>query len=107
MFVLVFISSFFSLFCSKNSSVFNRIDTVTSFKSKSNPIKKFAAENGLECYRWPISTDVIKHSYDLGVVVSFGHLIPEEIIKAFPLQVEKFFLSLLLAHISVSFQRND
>lgn len=50
-----------------------------------NPVKKFAEENGMICYKWPITEDVIKKKYDLGVVVSFGHLIPEEIIKAFPL----------------------
>lgn len=61
---------------------------MTSFKAYGNPIKKFANQNSLKCFGWPITDfDVKENHYDLGVVVSFGHLIPESIIKAFPLLV--------------------
>lgn len=73
------------MYCRETSSVFSHIDTVTSYKSRGNPIKKFSEKNQLICYEWPIAADVIKTKYDLGVVVSFGHLIPAEIIEAFPL----------------------
>lgn len=65
--------------------MFDRIDTVTPHTRNSNVVKKFSEANGLTCYKWPVSPNVIRWKYDLGIVVSFGHLIPEEIIDAFPL----------------------
>lgn len=61
-----------------------KLAVVTSFKSTSNPVKKYASAENLDCFDWPISNDVCK-MYDLGVVVSFGHLIPELIISSLPL----------------------
>lgn len=65
--------------------MFDRIDTATPHTSKSNVVRKFSEANGLKCHKWPVSPNVIRSKYDLGIVVSFGHLIPEEIIDAFPL----------------------
>ncbi|XP_031633504.1 methionyl-tRNA formyltransferase, mitochondrial [Contarinia nasturtii] len=68
-----------------NKSKINRIDVVTSFRSKGNPVKKYADDHGMVCMDWATlksNTNIIKH--DLGVVVSFGHLIPENIINTFP-----------------------
>ncbi|RXG67403.1 hypothetical protein Avbf_10952 [Armadillidium vulgare] len=42
-------------------------------------------EMNIHYSKWPI--DVSLHGYDIGVVVSFGHLIPENIIKSFPLYI--------------------
>lgn len=68
------------------SSRINKLDVVTTIKSKANPVKKFAEKDNLKLLNWPITADVIKNGgYDLGVVVSFGHLIPESVINAFPL----------------------
>lgn len=59
---------------------------VTTVKGKPNSVRKFAKENSLKCLDWPVPVDFIKSAkYDLGVVVSFGHLIPEDVINAFPM----------------------
>lgn len=78
---------------------------VTSFKSRANPIKKYALENQLECYDWLTHRFESKQTnYDLGAVVSFGHLIPENIIGMFPMYVKPLYggiitsITLLLAH---------
>lgn len=71
---------------SKSSSAISKLDVVT--RGDSNPVRKYAKSNQLVCYKWPITADVVKeHNYDVGVVVSFGHLIPEDVINAFPLLV--------------------
>lgn len=63
---------------------------ITSFKAKGNPVKQYAEQNSIECRDWPsLISDGAKIKYDLGVVVSFGHLIPESIINMFPLYVQK------------------
>ncbi|XP_017477467.1 PREDICTED: methionyl-tRNA formyltransferase, mitochondrial isoform X2 [Rhagoletis zephyria] len=56
---------------------------VTSFKNPANCVRTYAEHHRLPLYRWPIVPDICG-GYDLGVVVSFGHLIPEKIIRAFP-----------------------
>jgi methionyl-tRNA formyltransferase len=59
---------------------------ITSFKAKNNPVKKFADNNKIECHDW---LHLLKENrsmckeFDLGLVVSFGHLIPEDIINSF------------------------
>lgn len=63
---------------------------MTSFKAKGNPIKKYTEQNRqLDCCDWHsfLSDSTTKIKYDLGVVVSFGHLIPAYIINLFPLYV--------------------
>lgn len=68
-----------------NSNI-DQINVVTSFKAKANPIKQFAERNSIECYDWQsFVSNGTKIKYDLGVVVSFGHLIPEHVINLFPL----------------------
>lgn len=67
---------------SKHSRCLSNLDVVTG--PKINPIRKFAERENLKIYDWPYKVPD-KHEYDLGVVVSFGHLIPENIIKLFPL----------------------
>lgn len=60
---------------------------MSSFKARNNLIKAFADQNGIKIYDWGvISKDgnlCFYQQFDLGVVVSFGHLIPEEIINSF------------------------
>lgn len=48
-------------------------------------VRAFAEAEKLHIIEWPLKKEEIKGMFDLGVVVSFGHLIPEDIIKAFPL----------------------
>lgn len=60
---------------------------MTTFKgSNKNPVLKYAKNNHFKCMDWAIfknENNSIK--YDLGVVVSFGHLIPENLINQFRL----------------------
>lgn len=61
---------------------------VTLFKAKGNPVRMYAEQNReLECRDWLtfLSDSGNKIKYDLGIVVSFGHLIPENVINLFPL----------------------
>ena len=47
------------------------------------PMKSFAMMSGIPVVDWP--PDLVDGHYDVGVVVSFGHLIPNRIIEKFPL----------------------
>ena len=47
-----------------------------------SPVLQFAEENGLKINYWPMKEEV--KGYDLGVVASFGHMIPGKIINSFP-----------------------
>lgn len=54
-------------------------------------MKEYAEKNGIECDDWlTLKSNGAKIKYDLGVVVSFGHLIPENIINMFPQCVNQF-----------------
>lgn len=59
------------------------IGVVTSFKSPANCVRSYAESQKLCLHRWPITAEHCA-PYELGVVVSFGHLIPLHIINAFP-----------------------
>ncbi|ALC47959.1 CG1750, partial [Drosophila busckii] len=59
------------------------IGVVTSFKSPANCVRSYAEHQRLPLYRWPVTVEQCL-TYDLGVVVSFGHMIPSYLISAFP-----------------------
>lgn len=65
----------------------SRIEVVTSFKATNNPIKEFAEKTRLPTHDWKeFSKDgnyQLCKEFDIGLVVSFGHLIPENIINSF------------------------
>ncbi|XP_016950791.1 methionyl-tRNA formyltransferase, mitochondrial [Drosophila biarmipes] len=65
----------------KNCS--DRLGVVTSFKSPANCVRSYAEKEKLPLQKWPIEPSECS-KYDLGVVVSFGHLIPASIINGFP-----------------------
>lgn len=46
------------------------------------PVRRFAEQNQLATHSWPL--DVPEGHFDVGVVVSFGHLLPQRIISRFP-----------------------
>lgn len=46
------------------------------------PVKRFAQENHLPLHSWP--PDDVNGRFDVGVVVSFGCLLPERLIRKFP-----------------------
>ncbi|KAH8330687.1 hypothetical protein KR067_006420 [Drosophila pandora] len=59
------------------------LGVVTSFKSPANCVRSYAEQQKIPLQRWPINSSQCA-GFDLGVVVSFGHLIPANIIGAFP-----------------------
>ncbi|KAL1462773.1 hypothetical protein WDU94_014581 [Cyamophila willieti] len=75
------------LLCAKyrTHTLISRLEVVSSEKGKHSPVIKFAKDENLVLHHWPIGTDLLKDNYDIGIVVSFGHLIPSKIINAFPL----------------------
>ncbi|KAF3429378.1 hypothetical protein E2986_03187 [Frieseomelitta varia] len=60
-----------------------RLEIVTVNQKRDNPVTKYAKQNKIIVNKWPI--EVNKSEFHIGVVVSFGHLIPSKIINAFPL----------------------
>ncbi|KAI8123012.1 hypothetical protein FF38_11658 [Lucilia cuprina] len=77
-----------------NNSKIENLAVVTSFKSPANCVRQYAEQQKLRLYKWPIVAEDC-HAYDLGVVVSFGHMIPSQIIEAFPLGMINVHASLL------------
>lgn len=61
----------------------NALGVVTSFKNPANCVRSYAEHKQLTIHPWPVLPEDCQ-GYDLGVVVSFGHLIPERIINCFP-----------------------
>ena len=60
--------------------------TVLQMKSLTPAVTKYASQHGLDLYHWPPDPGLIgKEGFDLGVVASFGRLLPASLISAFPL----------------------
>lgn len=70
---------------SKNGRNIQTLDVVTSFRAINNPVKDFAKQENLRIYDFKEIKAKDSLDYHLGLVVSFGHMIPERIINAFPL----------------------
>lgn len=83
--LMVFLRFNFSLtfIFSLKGDLLRNLEIVTTLKSPANPIEKFAKSNNLQVYSWPYTR--LLNNYEVGVVVSFGHLLPEKIINSFPL----------------------
>nr|XP_018901784.1 PREDICTED: methionyl-tRNA formyltransferase, mitochondrial-like [Bemisia tabaci] len=81
--------------CSKyrTETLISRLGVVTG--NENNMVGKFIQDEKLDFSLWPIEESAVKGNYDLGIVVSFGHLIPEEIINSFPLGMINAHASLL------------
>lgn len=65
------------------SKELERLEIVTVNQKKENPVTKYAKENKIIVNKWPV--EINKSEFHIGIVVSFGHLIPTKIINAFPL----------------------
>lgn len=63
-------------------ALLNNFEVVTTIKKKANPVQKFATINELVTHNWPYV--VPQNKFHVGVLVSFGHLIPENVISSFP-----------------------
>uniref|UniRef100_A0A182XJX3 Methionyl-tRNA formyltransferase, mitochondrial n=1 Tax=Anopheles quadriannulatus TaxID=34691 RepID=A0A182XJX3_ANOQN len=66
-----------------NNGRVERLEVVTSFKAAKNPVKQYSRAAGLPLHDWAACTPATAGRFDLGVVVSFGHLIPETFIDCF------------------------
>ncbi|CAK9832641.1 Methionyl-tRNA formyltransferase, mitochondrial [Anthophora retusa] len=66
-----------------DSKVLQRLEVVTKEQKNENPIMKYAKQNNILIHEWPIEINVSE--FHIGVLVSFGYLIPSKIINAFPL----------------------
>jgi methionyl-tRNA formyltransferase len=64
-----------------------RLEVVTSFKATKNPIKAFAESRQIAVHDWSFLSKEENYKlcreFDIALVVSFGHLIPEKIINSF------------------------
>ncbi|KAL3887366.1 hypothetical protein ACJMK2_027308 [Sinanodonta woodiana] len=65
---------------------------VVSIKGQT-PVRKYSEEVGLCVYDWPFKSVI--DQYDVGVVISFGHMIPDSIIHMFPYGILNVHPSLL------------
>lgn len=70
---------------SKNKRNIQTLDVVTSFRAIGNPVKDFAEQEKLQIYDFKDFKMKQKFEYHVGMVVSFGHMIPEKILNALPL----------------------
>lgn len=62
----------------------SKLEIVTTVSShKANHVQKFAEKEKLQLHSFPYA--VPQNVFDLGLVVSFGHLLPESVISNFPL----------------------
>ena len=76
----------YDLFNEENSRIKN-LEVVTSVSS-SNAVMKRAAQLELTIHTWPYMDLLISKSpvqFDLGILASFGPLLPERLITSFPL----------------------
>lgn len=69
----------------RTQTIISKLDVVTTSKGNGVNVRCFAKEEKLDLYDWPVDKTKLDGAYDIGVVVSFGRLIPEEIINCFPL----------------------
>ncbi|XP_011497316.1 PREDICTED: methionyl-tRNA formyltransferase, mitochondrial [Ceratosolen solmsi marchali] len=53
--------------------------------NKETPVAKYAKKYNIKLHSWP--SDIKEKVFDIGVVASFGYLIPSRIIKLFPLGI--------------------
>ena len=78
-----FLFSYYSL--DPHHSVISKLEVCCSeMKHLVQVVKLYSMEAGIRVHSWPPS-DISSEDFDLGVVASFGHLIPKATIDTFPL----------------------
>ncbi|CAF0925987.1 unnamed protein product, partial [Didymodactylos carnosus] len=70
----------------------NRLEIVTS-SSQKNMVQHCAIKHNINTHLWP-NIDLLK-GFDIGILASFGHLLPRKVIEAFPLGIVNIHPSLL------------
>lgn len=85
-----------SMMVAANSGcIVQSLDVVHSKVKKMTQVKKYADVCGLNQFAWPLDTKLVKGRYDVGVLASFGHLIPKTLVEAFPYGIINVHPSLL------------
>nr|XP_045613033.1 methionyl-tRNA formyltransferase, mitochondrial-like isoform X1 [Procambarus clarkii] len=78
----------------QTSGLVGRLDVVSISMKKIIPsVRKYCRKEGIPLQDWPVT--VPHGTYDVGIVASFGHLIPAAVIKAFPMGILNVHGSLL------------
>ncbi|KAG8033998.1 hypothetical protein G9C98_008479 [Cotesia typhae] len=77
----------------RSKKLISSLEIVCSYKGDENGIIKFSKEHKIKLHSWPVNFSL--SNFDIGVVVSFGHLIPPWIINEFPLGMINVHASLL------------
>uniref|UniRef100_A0A1B0D9Q0 Methionyl-tRNA formyltransferase, mitochondrial n=1 Tax=Phlebotomus papatasi TaxID=29031 RepID=A0A1B0D9Q0_PHLPP len=70
---------------SKQESFVEKLCVVTHTKVQANPVKKYAERENLKIFSWPVNENEIRRQFNVGIVVSFGHLLSSSLIENFPL----------------------
>ncbi|KAK4881527.1 hypothetical protein RN001_004846 [Aquatica leii] len=78
----------------RRGSLINQLEVVTAQKVKISPVMKYAAKENLVIHSWPVNPSECKR-FHIGIVVSFGYLIPENIIQSFSMGMINVHASLL------------
>ncbi|KAG0718778.1 Methionyl-tRNA formyltransferase, mitochondrial [Chionoecetes opilio] len=78
----------------QRGGLIERLDVVSVPLRKSvTAVRRYCQKEGLWLIEWPVT--VPQGVYDVGIVASFGHLIPASVIKAFPMGIINVHGSLL------------
>ncbi|XP_012283015.1 methionyl-tRNA formyltransferase, mitochondrial isoform X2 [Orussus abietinus] len=70
-----------------------RLEVVTVSKGRDNAVSRYTRQEGIVMHHWPLDIDLA--DFHIGIVVSFGHLIPAHVIQSFPLGMINIHASLL------------
>ncbi|EZA61911.1 Methionyl-tRNA formyltransferase, mitochondrial [Ooceraea biroi] len=87
------VESLRSLYDEYRAKKLRRLEVVSVYKEKKNAVVRYAEEKGIIVNRWPLERTL--EDFHIGIVVSFGHLIPSNIINSFPLGMLNVHASLL------------
>ncbi|XP_076238450.1 methionyl-tRNA formyltransferase, mitochondrial isoform X2 [Calliopsis andreniformis] len=75
------VESLKTLYSKYESKVLTRLEVVTTCRGKA--VSKYATQKGININKWPLENSI--SNFHIGIVVSFGHMIPTTIINSFPL----------------------
>lgn len=78
----------------QRGGLIKRLDVVSvALKKSLTAVQHYCQKEGLQVTDWPVT--VPQRKYDVGIVASFGHLIPASVISAFPMGIVNVHGSLL------------
>lgn len=81
------------MFAPDDSKLIDTLHIAHPWMKKASPVMKYATLYDLRGYGWPIKK--LDSQYDVGVLASFGHMIPSRLVKAFPFGIINVHPSLL------------